>query len=73
MTLRIDSLVNAVKAHALANYETDGWDYVVEAMEDDEIAGYIGKARTETGAIAKVAAVTKALDSRRKDVQATAF
>lgn len=35
---KLRSLIEAVKAHATANYEKDGWDLVVETMTDDEIA-----------------------------------
>lgn len=34
----LDTMVEAVKAHAQANYERDGWDYVVECWDDAEIA-----------------------------------
>lgn len=61
-TARQTDLVAAVRAHALANYD-GGWDVIVEAYEDSEIAELIGKARTEKGAIKKVAAV---VDVRRE-------
>jgi hypothetical protein len=53
MNAKTAILVEAVKTHAAANYE-NGWDVVVEAMTDDEIAGEIGAARTQKGAIARV-------------------
>jgi hypothetical protein len=66
-------LVKAVKDHAMANYNTDGWDYIVESFTDREIAAEIGKARTEKGAIRAVRAVARLLDERRRDIQSTAF
>jgi hypothetical protein len=32
--------INHVREHALRNYETGGWDYVVEAWEDGDILEY---------------------------------
>ena len=68
-------LVKAVKVHATSNYNSDGWDYVVEAFEDEEIATEIRKAgaRTDREAIESVHKVVKELDDRRKDIQAEAF
>ena len=47
----MEALIAAVKKHALANYERDGWDYVVECYDDAQIADIIKTARTPTGAI----------------------
>jgi hypothetical protein len=48
-------LVADVKAHALRYYENGkGWDYVIETMSDEDIAGYIGKATSKYGARNKV-------------------
>lgn len=60
-------LVDAVKAHATDNYEA-GWDVVVETMTDEDIAERIGRARTTTGAIAKVAELVNVQVGRRIDV-----
>jgi hypothetical protein len=45
-----DELVAYVKQTALANYES-GWDVVVEAFTDEEIAEQIGGAKTQAGAL----------------------
>jgi hypothetical protein len=66
-------LVKAVKDHAMQNYDKDGWDIVVEAFTDRELAAGIGKARTERGAIAAVRKLVRVIDERRRDVQSTAF
>ena len=31
-------IIKAVRAYALSHYETDGWDYIVESWDDDDIA-----------------------------------
>lgn len=54
--LTTDELLAAVKAHAIRNYERDGWDFLVECHEDDEIRKALGSATTLRGAIAKVRA-----------------
>lgn len=48
-----ETLVEAVKRHALANYTAGGWDVVVEAWTDGEIAEQIAGTRTAAEAIAK--------------------
>jgi hypothetical protein len=63
----------AVKDYALAHYETDGWDYVVECYSDDEIAGIIKNCRTEKGAIKTMRARVKPRADYRADIQAEAF
>lgn len=47
------AMLRAVREHAQAHYE-QGWDIIVEATTDDELAELIGKARTNRGAIANV-------------------
>lgn len=61
-------LVAFVRAHALNNYETGGWDVVVEAWEDADIVRTIGGSRTEAGAIRKVAEAVGVYDDVRSDV-----
>ena len=63
----------AVKQHALANYEKDGWDYVVECYDDAEITDIIKTARTAAGAIKMVRAHVKPRADYRADIQAEAF
>jgi hypothetical protein len=52
----VESLVIAVRAHALAHYDEVGWDIVVETMEDEDIARAFGQARSIEGAIRRVQA-----------------
>lgn len=66
-------LIKAVREHALANYETGGWDYIVECYSDEEIQEAIGGAKTVKGAIRNVGQVVGVQDSVRKDVQGEIF
>lgn len=68
-----DEMVKAVKAHAKANYEQDGWDYIVECYSDDEIVELLDGAETVYEAIATVGSVMKDKDDYRKEIEATAF
>jgi len=73
MNEEMKALVDAVKAHALKHYEKGGWDYIVETMDDEDIAEEIGKATTERGAIAKVGTLADLLGDRRAEVVAEIF
>lgn len=64
-------LVAAVKAHARANYAKGGWDIVVEAYEDSELAEEIGEAATVAEAIAKVGEVVGTIRDYEDDIRAT--
>jgi len=68
-TLTMDALIAAVRQFAAANYENDGWDYVVEAWANEDIQKEIGASRTAKGAIHKVWRAVKLVDSVRRDVQ----
>ena len=65
--------VKAVKSHALANYNKDGWDYVVECWSDAEIAEEIKGCKTEREAISRMHKIVKAQDDYRSDIQGSAF
>jgi hypothetical protein len=66
-------MVDAVKAHAVEHYEEDGWDYLVECYSNEEVEELIGKCRTVSGAIKKVAKIMKIKGDYRDDIQATAW
>jgi len=68
-----EQMIAAVKEHAEANYSSGGWDEVVEAWGDDDIAEAMGSARTTNGAICKVAAIVKVRHEYAEDIRATAF
>jgi len=71
--MTIDTLIAAVRKHALENYEKDGWDYVVECWDDDEIVKTIGFAQTEKEAISAVHKAVKTMADYRDEIQSTAF
>jgi hypothetical protein len=64
------TLTQAVKRHAIANYNTDGWDIVVECYSDDELATLIGDAQTIADAIARVFADVAPHASMRDEIRA---
>jgi len=68
----MSEMVAAVKAHALENYETGGWDYCVECWSDKEIEQMLTEAgvTTVTDAIADVGRTCELLDERRREVRA---
>jgi hypothetical protein len=63
------TLIAAVKAHALANYEKGGWDFIVECWDDADILEEIGECKTAKQAIRAVGAVAKALAGQREEVR----
>ena len=69
MARDIAALILAVKAHAVDNYNK-GWDVVVEACGDEELRELIGLARTEKGAIKKVAAMVNLRREVHRDIVA---
>ena len=71
--LHIPAYLVAIKAHALANYEKEGWDYVVECYDDAQIVEIIKTARTVKGAIRMVHAHIKPRADYRAEIQSTAF
>jgi hypothetical protein len=68
-----EKLIAAVRAHAEANYENGGWDYVVEAMDDKDIEEKLEGINTEFGAIKKMKWLVNLLDGHRKEIESTAF
>ncbi len=73
MPLTRQQLIEAVKRHAEDHYNEDGWDFVVETMDDAEIDEHIGTARSVIGAIANVGYYVGLHDSVRKDIEGEAF
>ena len=70
----VENLIEAVKAHALANYDKgDGWDIVVECYSDAEIAKYITGCKTARGAITKIGKRVKDISDYGDDIRATAW
>jgi DNA-binding LytR/AlgR family response regulator len=69
----LSNMIDAVKAHALKNYERDGWDIVIECYSDDDIAEIIKTARTPGGAIKMVRAEIKPGADYRDEVRSEIF
>ena len=65
-----DDLLAAVRDHAVANYEVDGWDVVIECYDDDELIKIIGDTRTACCAITKVRAHVAPYATVRDDIRA---
>ena len=47
----MQKMIEAVKRHAVENYETDGWDFVVECWSDEDILDRIEGAESTEEAI----------------------
>ena len=69
----MDDLIAAVRKHAVDNYNEDGWDYLVETYNAEEVAELIGDATTIEEAIARAKKVMLLLNDRRIDIKAEAF
>ena len=65
--------IAAVRKHAREHYNEHGWDIVVEAWDDTQIAALLRLSRTINGAIRTVGAEAKMVDDHRKDIQGTAW
>ena len=68
-------LVKAVRSYAHRNYDIDGWGYVLECWDFDEIAEPILDAEAETAedAIKAVRAVMLRQHERQLEIQACAY
>lgn len=63
-------LIAAVRRHAEQNYCLDGWDYLVECWEDEDIARVIAGATTVKQAIARAKRTVSVMDEMRSEVRA---
>ena len=68
-----EQMIAAVKAHALANYETGGWDSIVECYDDEDIVRDMGTASTVEEAIRNVGELAGIWDDHRREIEATVF
>jgi hypothetical protein len=66
-------LIAAVRDHALANYNRDGWDYLVECWSDGDILEVIEDATTAAAAIKRTRKALAPLAERRDEVRAEIF
>lgn len=65
----MNELIAAVRAHAEANWDKDGWDFLVECWDDAEIAEVIGNAKSAKSAIANCKRIVKTLHLHRQEQQ----
>lgn len=71
-TNTIRQLVEDVKSYAVQNYGKGGWDYVVETMDDWDIAEIVKGANTPKGAIWKMSVHLGPIAGYRDEVRASA-
>lgn len=73
--MSMDELIAAVKTHALEHYEENGWDFVIECFERDELEKLLREAGAATleAAIEAVGEIAKLHDERRREIRATAW
>ncbi len=64
-------LIRGVRAYAARNYNTDGWDFLVECWDDQDIGAQITESDTLPRAIAACKRVLKAMDENRHEIMAT--
>ena len=65
--------VEVVKAFAIANYEVNGWDIVVECYADDEIEMVTRNATSDIEAVSLMQEWVKPQADFRAEIQAEAF
>jgi hypothetical protein len=67
--------IKEVRAHAIENYDhaSEGWDYIVEAHTDEELARLIGPANSPEQAISNCRDVVKVLRERDNDAENSAW
>jgi hypothetical protein len=70
MTYDDRQIVASVRAHALRNYNKDGWDYLVECWADKDILIAAGATKNPSVAIHRCHDVVRMLDERRSEVMA---
>ncbi len=66
-----NELIQAVRRHAMDNYEKDGWDYLVECWNDGDILEQISdaKAQTPDAAIKACLSLVSLFDERRREIR----
>lgn len=68
ITPELAALVEAVREHAIKNYERGGWDILVETYDAKEIVEVIGECTDLAGALIKCAEAVGVIASVRSDV-----
>lgn len=65
----MQELIKAVRKYAEANWGKDGWDFLVECWEDQDIAEQIREGDTVQQAIARCRRVVRTMNEQRESVQ----
>lgn len=65
----MNELIRAVRDHANANWDKDGWDFLVECWSDEDIGIAIAAAKSPKSAIANCKRVVKTLNLHRQEQQ----
>ena len=73
--MNVSDIIDAVKQHAVENYEYGGWDFIVECWTDKEIEADIkeNKLYSADKAIAWFGEFARTMNERRADVRAEIF
>lgn len=67
-------LIQAVRSHAMKNYEHDGWDYLVECWDDGDILDQISAVeQTPSACIKHMHGIVKTMNDYRREVRSQAF
>lgn len=69
----MQQMIEAVKRHAVENYETGGWDFVVECWSDEDILDCISGASNAAEAIRLVGEDVGVLADYRAEIEATVW
>jgi len=71
----MEDLISAVESHARKNYSEDGWDYIIEAWDREDIKAVLNQSQASTNeeAILAVALKINDLAEYRTDIEGTVF
>lgn len=72
MTFRTE-WIRAIRIHALAHYNENGWDYLVECYSDEDILVAMKDARNYDEALRYVSEVVELMNERRTEIQSEAY
>lgn len=66
-----NELIQAVRRHAIENYNSGGWDYLVECWDDGDILEQISEAKAQTPAacIKQIGGILKIFDDHRREIR----
>lgn len=66
---KFESWANDIVQHALQNYESDGWDYIVECFTLDELIELCAAHYSYDEAFASIAELASAYDEARSNTE----